>query len=45
MVRLQPPDLAALDGWIATAPNPKPSRPEAVRTLMAEGLRRKRSKG
>ncbi|MEP6967436.1 MAG: hypothetical protein ABI906_05100 [Pseudomonadota bacterium] len=36
--------LSDLDSWIATVPDPKPSRPEAVRTLMAEGLRRKRPK-
>jgi hypothetical protein len=37
-VRLQPPALAPLDAWIARQPNPKPSRPEAVRRLMAAGL-------
>jgi hypothetical protein len=38
MVRLQPDQLAALDAWIATQPEPKPSRPEAVRRLLAEKL-------
>ena len=37
-VRLLPPALAALDTWIARQPEPKPSRPEAVRRLMAVAL-------
>jgi hypothetical protein len=37
MVRLQPDHLAALDTWIAEQPEPKPSRPEAVRRLMELG--------
>jgi cytochrome c553 len=36
MVRLQPAQLASLDRWIAKQPDPKPSRPEAVRQLIAE---------
>ena len=35
MVRLQPPQLQALDAWIDTQPDPKPTRPAAIR----EGLR------
>ncbi len=37
-VRLQPPDLEALDKWIAGQPEPRPSRPQAVRRLMERGL-------
>ena len=38
MLRLQPDQLAALDAWIAAQPNPRPSRPEAVRTILKEKL-------
>lgn len=34
-VRLQPDMLAALDALIAKQPDPKPSRPEAVRQVLA----------
>lgn len=37
-VRLQPDQLAALDAWIDAQPEPKPSRPEAVRRLLADKL-------
>lgn len=37
MVRFQPDQLAALDRWIDQQPEPKPTRPEAVRRLVAEG--------
>jgi hypothetical protein len=37
-VRLQPSDLGRLDEWIAAQPEPKPSRPEAVRRLVEKGL-------
>jgi hypothetical protein len=30
-VRLQPPELAELDAWIAVQDDPKPTRPEALR--------------
>ncbi len=36
-VRLQPDQLAALDAWIARQ-DPAPSRPEAIRTLLADAL-------
>jgi hypothetical protein len=36
-VRLQPPQLNALDAWISTQPR-KMSRPEAVRKLLASAL-------
>ena len=38
MVRLQPDMLSEVDTFIAQQPDPKPSRPEAVRRLTAEGL-------
>jgi hypothetical protein len=39
VVRVQPPALDALDAWIARQPEPKPSRPEAVRRLVDRGLK------
>jgi len=38
-VRIQPPMLAELDIWIASQPDPKPSRPAAIRRLVAEALK------
>lgn len=38
-VRLLPPIGDALDAWIAQQPDPKPSRPEAIRRLLEIGLR------
>ena len=37
-VRFPPLDLDALDRWIAKHSEPKPSRPEAVRRIVAEYL-------
>ncbi|MEQ6331975.1 ribbon-helix-helix domain-containing protein [Sphingobium sp. MK2] len=37
-VRLPPDDLAALDQWIAAQPEPRPTRPEAIRRVLAERL-------
>jgi hypothetical protein len=37
-VRLQPDQLALLDAWVARQPDPKPSRPEAVRQILAGAL-------
>jgi len=37
-VRLQPEQLAALDAWIDAQPEPKPSRPEAIRTILQRFL-------
>jgi len=34
LVRLQPDQLAALDHWIEQQPDPKPTRPEAVRRIL-----------
>ena len=39
VVRLQPDDLDALDAHIAAQPEPKPTRPEAIRRVLAKGLR------
>ncbi len=34
-----PPDqVAALDAWIAKHPDPKPTRPEAIRQILAQYL-------
>jgi hypothetical protein len=38
MVRLLPTPLDALDAWIAAQPEPRPTRPEAIRRLLAEAL-------
>jgi hypothetical protein len=38
VVRMQPPQLQALDAWIAGQAPPFPSRPEAVRRLVELGL-------
>jgi hypothetical protein len=40
VVRMQPATLASLDAWIARQPEPWPSRPEAVRRILAEALAR-----
>src|SRR5438477_8502365 len=37
-VRLQRPQMAAIDAWIAEQPDPKPSRPEAIRRLVEQSL-------
>jgi hypothetical protein len=39
---MHPPQLNALDDWIAQQPRPFPSRPEAVRRLVEIGLKAKR---
>ena len=39
MVRLPVEMLAKLDAWIATRPDPKPSRPEAIRSAIAAVIR------
>lgn len=38
MVRVSPALLAPLDAWISDQRDPKPSRPEAVRRLVAKAL-------
>jgi hypothetical protein len=40
VVRMQPAPLAALDAWVAKQKD-QPSRPEAMRRLVALGLRAK----
>ena len=37
-VRLQPSDLSGLDAWIAAQAEPQPSRPEAIRRILADAL-------
>jgi hypothetical protein len=39
-LRLYPELDAALDAWIAKQPDPKPSRPEAIRRILREALLR-----
>jgi hypothetical protein len=39
-VRLERPALDILDAWIAAQPEPRPSRPEAIRRLLVEALGR-----
>jgi hypothetical protein len=38
LVRIPPDQLAELDAWIATLPDPKPSRPSAIRVLLQAAL-------
>lgn len=42
VVRMHPPQLRALDAWIAQQAQPFPSRPEAVRQLIKIGLKAKK---
>ncbi len=37
-VRVQDDELAALDAWIAAQPDPKPTRPEALRHFARQAL-------
>ena len=39
VVRMHEADLDVLDAWIAAQPDPKPSRPEAIRRLALGVLR------
>jgi len=39
-VRLPPANLSDLDAYIAAQPEPRPSRPEVIRRLLAEALGR-----
>jgi hypothetical protein len=41
VVRMQPPQLQALDVWIAAQPQPFPSRPAAIRRHVELGLKAK----
>jgi hypothetical protein len=34
---------AEIDAWIAAQPDPKPSKPAAIRRLLADALRRRRA--
>ena len=38
MVRIAPDQLTAIDAYIATQPEPHPTRPEAIRRLLAAAL-------
>lgn len=38
MVRMPVSERTQLEAWIDRHPDPKPSRPEAIRTLMRKGL-------
>lgn len=38
-VRCQPSLLASVDNWVSTLPDPKPTRPEAIRRLAEIGLK------
>ncbi len=40
-VRVQPEYVAPLDAWIADQPDPKPTRPEAMRHALTEHLKAK----
>jgi hypothetical protein len=42
-VRMERPQLSALDAWIAAQPDPKPTRPEAIRRLLQLGLEASKS--
>jgi hypothetical protein len=42
-LRLYPEMEAELDAWIAELPDPKPSKPEAIRQLLGVALREKRA--
>lgn len=37
-LRLYPEMEAAIEAWIARQPDPKPSKPEAIRRLLGEAL-------
>jgi hypothetical protein len=37
-VRLLSGNLSALDDWVAAQPEPRPTRPEAIRRLLVEAL-------
>jgi hypothetical protein len=39
-VRIHPPQLDALDAWIAARPDLKASRPEAIRRLLEKALKK-----
>jgi hypothetical protein len=40
-VRVHRKQLAAIDSWIAKQPEPRPSRPEAIRRLLEKALGKK----
>lgn len=38
LLRMHPPMLERIDAWIASRPDPRPSRPEAIRQLVHAAL-------
>ena len=38
LIRVQVETLSALDAWIAAQPEPRPSRPEAMRVIVADWM-------
>jgi hypothetical protein len=39
-VRLEREMLDTIDAWIAAQPDPKPTRPEAIRRILSEALKK-----
>ena len=37
-VRMSPANLSQVDAWIAAQPEPRPTRPEAIRRLLSQAL-------
>ena len=44
LVNFKEEELSKLDQWIAQSPEPRPSRPEAIRRLVEDGLRARSEK-
>ena len=44
-VRVRPDQLSALDFWISARPDPKPSRPEAIRRILEKALQKELGPG
>jgi hypothetical protein len=44
MVRMPPAEVEGVDLWIRGRPQPKPSRPEAIRRLVELGLLKAKGK-
>jgi hypothetical protein len=37
-VKIPPKELAAIDAWISKQPDPKPTRPQAIRRLVEKSI-------
>jgi hypothetical protein len=37
-LRIPPTEIADIDAWIASQPDPKPDRPEAIRQIVRQAL-------